>query len=81
MSDISTLTLFLGWCSLINIGILLISTVALCVMRGPISHIHSKILGISQAELLPMYFQYLGNYKIGIIIFNIAPYMALKLMA
>lgn len=78
--DINTLTLFLGWCSIINIGILLFSTFALVVARGPVSGIHSKLFGVNQSELAPLYMQYLGNYKIAIIILNIVPYIALKII-
>ena len=53
----------MGWCSIINIGLLLFSSVGLIVLRGPVLNIHSKITGIRQAELLPMYFRLLGNYK------------------
>jgi hypothetical protein len=52
----------------------------LSVMRNTISAIHSKMLGINQ-EALPMaYMQYLGNYKIAILMLNIVPYVALKIM-
>jgi hypothetical protein len=80
MEDINNLTLFMGWCSIINIGLLLFSSVGLIVLRGRVLNIHSKITGISQAELLPMYFRLLGNYKIAIIIFNLVPYIVLKIM-
>ncbi|MCH7677238.1 hypothetical protein IH824_18120 [candidate division KSB1 bacterium] len=80
MVDINTLTVFLGWCSVINIGVLLFTTILLVVMKGPISRIHSKIFGVSQPDLAPVYIQYLSNYKIVIFIFNIVPYTALKVM-
>ena len=79
--DMNTLTLFLGWCSVINIGILVVSTIALVVARGPVSGIHSKLFGVSQSDLAPLYMQYLGNYKIAIILLNIVPYIALRIIA
>ena len=81
MMDMNTLTLFLGWCSVINIGVLIASTIALVAIKGPVSNIHSKLFSINQSELAPLYMQYLGNYKIATIILNIAPYFALKIMA
>ena len=80
MVDMNTLTVFLGWCSVINIGVLLFTTILLVVMKGPISRIHSKIFGVSQPDLASVYIQYLSNYKIVIFIFNIVPYVALKVM-
>ena len=36
--------------------------------------------GVDPTELPALYFKYLGNFKIGILLFNLAPYVALKLM-
>ena len=79
MTDINTLTEFLGWCSVINISVLFLSTIALAVARKPVSGIHSKIFGVSESDLPLTYMQYLGNYKIAIIVLNIVPYIALKI--
>jgi hypothetical protein len=80
MFTIDTFTAFLGWCSVINIGILVFSTIILILLKEPISRLHSKLFKVNQADLPSMYFQYLGNYKIAIIIFNLVPYIALKVM-
>ncbi len=80
MNSIEVVREFLGWCSVINIGLLLFSTIMLIVMRGWIVNIHAKMTGVSEAELPRLYFEYLGNYKILIIMFNIVPYMALRIM-
>lgn len=80
MIDMNTLTVFLGWCSVINIGVLLFSTIMLVLMKGPISSIHSKLFSVRQDDIVPVYFQYLGAYKIAIFIFNLVPYIALKIM-
>lgn len=81
MIAIDTLTTFLGWCSVINIGVLVLSTIILMIMREPIVGIHSRLFGLNPAELPATYFQYLGNYKIAIFIFNLVPYIALKVMS
>ena len=81
MIALDTLTTFLGWCSVINIGVLVLSTLTLIIMRKPVTGIHSKLFGLNPAELPATYFQYLGNYKIAIFIFNLVPYIALKVMS
>ena len=81
MMTIETLTELLGWASAINIAILIFSTLMLIVTRGSITKIHSKLFGIDEKDLGRAYFQYLGQYKIAIIVLNIAPYVALKIMA
>ena len=78
---IETLTELLGWVSTINIAILLCSTLALISMRGFITKIHSSLFGLDEKDLGRAYFQYLAQYKIAIIVFNIAPYLALKIMS
>jgi Family of unknown function (DUF6868) len=81
MMTLETLTEFLGWVSIINIAVLLISGILVIVMRGFISKIHSKFFGLEQKDSGLAYFQYLGQYKIATIVLNIAPYIALKIMA
>ncbi len=78
MEEITTL---LGWASAINIVVLLFSTLVLIAMRGGIAKIHSQLFGLDEKDLGRAYFQYLAQYKIAIIVLNIAPYISLKIMA
>lgn len=81
MNSIQTLTTFFGWCSLITVGILFLSSAALLLMRGFLTGLHSKMFGLNQEDLARAYFQYLAQFKIAVIVFNLAPYIALRLMA
>ncbi len=80
MIDINSLTLFLGICSLINIGILAFSFLFISAFKNFTIKVHSKLTGIMPNDLLKLYFHYIGLYKIMIIVFNIVPYLALTLM-
>lgn len=80
MIELNTLTAFLGWCSVINIGVLVLSVIVLMLMREAIANIHSKMFGLNQTTLPPIYMQYIGSYKIAILIFNLVPYISLKVM-
>ena len=77
---ITELTEFLGWILVINIAVLLVASFMLIAMRGMIVQIHRKMLGLSEDDLLRAYTQYLAQYKIAVFVFNLAPYLALKLM-
>ena len=77
---IATLTELLGWTSVINLAILSLSTLTVIAMRGTIATIHSTLFGLDAKDLERAYFQYLAQYKIAIFVFNIAPYIALKVM-
>ena len=81
MNSIEVVREFLGWCSAINLGMLLLSTIMLLVMRGWIVNIHAKMTGVSEEELPRIYLEFLGSYKTFIIVFNLVPYIALRVMA
>ncbi len=78
--SIETLTTLFGWCSVINITILLLTTFLLIGFKDLVSKVHGKMFGISQQSTSLIYFNYLGNYKIAIFIFSLVPYLALKIM-
>ena len=80
MITIEIITEFLGWCSIINLGILMFTAVLLTVFNDAILKIHSKMFNLTKEYLQQIYFKYLAQYKIIIIIFNIIPYFALKIM-
>ncbi|MFQ5682979.1 MAG: DUF6868 family protein [Candidatus Binatia bacterium] len=81
MMTTASLTELLGWASVINIALLLFTTIIVIAMRGTISRIHSSLFGLDEKDLGRAYFQYIAQYKIAIIVLNIAPYIALKIMA
>jgi len=81
MNSVETLREFLGWCSVINIGVLLLSSTMVVLMRGGIIKLHARMTGMNEEELPVLYFQILGNYKMLIILLNIVPYIVLKIMS
>lgn len=80
MQDVINLITFLGWCTVINIGILIFSSSTIFIFKSFVTKLHSELSGVDRKDLLPLYFKYLGNYKICIIVFNLVPYLALKIM-
>jgi len=81
MYYIELLREILGWCSVVNIAMLFLSSILLTVMRGWIIKIHAKMSGVSEADLPSIYLQFLGSYKIFILMFNLVPYIALRIAA
>ena len=80
MFTIETLIEFLGWSTLINFTFLLIMTLAIMFLREPIIKIHSELFNLNQEDLGRAYFNYVALYKILIIVFNLVPYVALKII-
>ena len=81
METLPAITTFLGWCTVINIGILTYASIMTIVFNAPVIKIHTKMVSLSPEKLNEQYFNFLGNYKLAIFIFNLAPYFALKIMA
>jgi len=81
MENIQTITTFLGWFTIINLGIYIFTSIMLIMFKEPVKNIHSKLFAVSTDKLDEVYFNYLANYKLGILFLNIAPYLALKIMA
>lgn len=79
--NIIEITAFLGWCTVINLSIYLLSACFMTVFKNFTTKLHSKLMGIDVTELPSLYFKYMGNYKIVIIVFNLVPYIALTLIA
>lgn len=79
--NIEQITTFLAWLSIINIVLLGFSAIMILVFKDLITQIHSKLFKLSSTELMPIYFRFLAQYKLLIIVFNVTPYIALKLMS
>ena len=79
--DINQVTTFLGWCTLINMAVLVFLATFLFIFKDFVINTHSKLTGVSISALPTLYFSYMANYKLSIFMFNLVPYMALTLMA
>ena len=78
--NLDNLTTFLGWCSVINLLILSLTSLLLIAGKNTFARIHASLLGMQEMDVKIQYFQYLGHYKIMIIVLNLVPYLALKMM-
>lgn len=81
MMTIEQLTTFFGWAALINIGVLLFTTVCLSLTKVFVISVHSRLFDVKPEHLPALYFNYLAGYKTLTLIFCIVPYLSLKLMA
>ena len=78
--SIDPLTAFFAWCTLINLALMSLTVLLLILFRGPISNLHSRLMNVPAADLPRLYFHYLGTYKIVFLVFNLVPYLALKII-
>ena len=80
MYSLDLIQTFLGWCSVIGIGLLLFSALTVMLFRDQVSELHARIFNLKKEDVFRAYFQYLAQMKILIIVLNIVPYFALRIM-
>lgn len=71
----------LGWCTVINFGLLIVASIVISTMRGPMVRMHSRMFSLPEEDLSRAYFQYLAQYKIVVVVFNFVPYLALRILS
>lgn len=81
MISMQTASALLGWSLVINVAVLALSGLVVIALREPVARIHARLFGLDGKDLGRAYFQYLGQYKIAIFMFNFAPWLALKIIA
>jgi hypothetical protein len=73
------LTTVFGWMTVLNIAVLLFSTLMILIMQDWIAGIHGRMFQMERTDVKKAYFRYLANYKILIIVFCLMPWLALHL--
>ena len=72
---------FFGWCTLINVVVLAITTLGFATAKDKISNIHGTMFKMQSSEFPRIYMQYLANFKLFVLIFNLTPLLALLMIA
>ena len=72
---------FLGWCSVINGGVLLLWWLSLTLAHDFIYRIHRQWFNLSMERFDAIHYALMGFFKLCIILFNIVPYVALRIAA
>ncbi len=75
--DMAQLTAVFGWMTLINLGVYLLSAGLIVFARAWIVRLQSRITGVPAEAWPGIYVDFLGRYKLAILLFNLAPWLAL----
>lgn len=80
--SMETLATFFGWCTVINVGLLLLvlSLTAIANKDGFPFNFIARIFGITKEEVRATHFRVFQQYRLAIVIFNLGPYLAIKIM-
>lgn len=70
----------LGWCAIINMGIILYWFLMFVLAHDFVYRMHSRWFKMSVEQFDMMQYAGIGLYKILVIVFNILPYIALVIM-
>lgn len=74
------LVAFLGWCTLINIGLLLWWFLWLWLAHDWVYRMHAKWFKISEEHFDAIHYTAIAFFKLVVIVFNIVPYLALRII-
>jgi len=71
---------FLMWCTIINYIVLMIWFIAFYFAHDLVYKIHAAWFELSIKEFDKIHYQLMGFYKIGILLLNLAPYIAIRII-
>jgi hypothetical protein len=71
---------FLLWCTVINYGVLLVWFLVFAVAHDGLQRIHGRWFRLSREQFDALHYAGMTIFKIGIILFNLAPLVALLIL-
>lgn len=71
---------FLGWCSIINIGIIIFWFIMITIAKETIYKLHSIWFKIEEDKFDVIQYKAIAFYKITVFIFNVVPYVVLLII-
>jgi hypothetical protein len=70
----------LGWCALINMGLLLLWLIFMTAAHDWIYRVHCRWFRLSEEKLDCIHYSGMAIFKIRIFVFNLVPYFALRIV-
>jgi len=78
--DIRNLTAFFMWCSIINVAVFILSALMIIAAPDFIYNAHGQLFDLPREGFNIVLYAFLGLYKIFILVFNLVPYFALRIV-
>ena len=78
--NLETAREFLLWCTLFNYAALLLWFLAFRLMHDGLYRLHSRWFRISPERFDTLHYAGMAVYKIGVLLFNLIPYFALRIV-
>jgi hypothetical protein len=71
---------FLLWCTVINYGVLLVWWLFFMLTHDWMYQLHGRWFHLSVEQFDALYYAGMAIFKIGILLFNLVPYIALRIV-
>ncbi|MBE0536230.1 MAG: hypothetical protein IH624_11230 [Phycisphaerae bacterium] len=78
--DVVLLRSFFGWCTVLNVGLLVFTALVLSLGRDWVYRMHSRFYPLPRDTFNVVIYSFIGVYKIVVIVFNLVPYIALSII-
>jgi hypothetical protein len=78
--DIQTLTAFFMWCTIINVGLLLFLALIYLLAPNLAYRLQSRFIPISRETFDIVFYSFIGVFKVFVMVFNVAPWIALLII-
>jgi hypothetical protein len=69
------------WSTVINYGILLVWFVVFLFAHGWLRHVHGRWFRLADEHFDALHYGGMAVYKIGVLLFNLTPWLALSILA
>ena len=70
----------LGWCAVVNFGVLLVWWMAFLGAHDWMQRLHARWFRLSREQFDAIHYAGMAMYKFGILLFNLVPYLVLRAM-
>jgi len=70
----------LGWCTVINFGLLLWWFLLFLFARGLVYELHSRWFPMPEERFVAIHYSAMAFFKLLVIVFNLTPYLALVII-
>jgi len=71
---------FLLWCLIINYGLLIVGVLVITLAHDWVYRLNSKLFRLSVEQFDAINYAWIVFFKIGILLFNLVPYIALRIV-
>ena len=78
--DIQMLTRFFMWCTILNMGLLVLASLILAFAGDFVYRMHGKWFPMPRGTFNVVLYAFIGMYKIIVFVFNVVPWIALAII-